>query len=99
MSETGTPAFNIPFLPDCSCLDKRGMINKVIELKLQCFYTCTTTSYMRNGKIFCFINSWGRQVLNMVKQRCIAGGGQCLKKMPVLVIDRSRVPVPADLTG
>ena len=30
----------IPIVPDCSCLDKRGMINKVIELNLQCFHFC-----------------------------------------------------------
>ena len=32
------PACNIPIAPDRSCSDKRGMINKVIELKLQCFF-------------------------------------------------------------
>ena len=64
---------------DSLCLDKRGMNSKVIELKLQCFYTCITTSYISNGKIICFINSWGRRELNIVKQRCIADGGQCLK--------------------
>ena len=31
------PACYIPIVPNCSCLDKRGMIKKVIELKLQCF--------------------------------------------------------------
>ena len=39
MTETHTPACNIPIVPDCSCLDKRGMINKVIEIKLRVFYT------------------------------------------------------------
>ena len=31
------PACNVPILPDFSCLDKRGMIKKVIKLKFQCF--------------------------------------------------------------
>ena len=36
-------------MPDGSCLDNRGMINKVIiKLNLQCFYTCLCTSYMSN---------------------------------------------------
>ena len=52
-----------------SCLDKRGMINKVTEVKPICFYICKTKSYTWNGKIFCFINSWGCHVLNRVKQR------------------------------
>ena len=30
-------ACNIPIVPDFSCLDKRGMINKVIKLNFQCF--------------------------------------------------------------
>ena len=29
--------------------NNRGMINKVIKLKLQCFYTCLCTSYMSKG--------------------------------------------------
>ena len=32
-----TPACNIPIVPYYSCFDKRGIINKVIELRLQCF--------------------------------------------------------------
>ena len=32
-------------MPDGSCLDNRGMINKVIKVNLQCFYTCLCTSY------------------------------------------------------
>ena len=42
-----------PRLVDRSCSDKRGMINNVIKLKLQCccfvvvvFFTCILTSYM-----------------------------------------------------
>ena len=37
-------------------------------------------------------------MLNMVKQRCKAGGGQCRKKA-LLVIDRSRVSLTIDFTG
>ena len=32
-SETINPACNIPIVPDRSCSDNRGMINKVIKLK------------------------------------------------------------------
>ena len=42
MSVTRIPARNIPIVPDFSCLEKRGMINKVIKLNFQCF------SYMYN---------------------------------------------------
>ena len=42
MSVTRIPACNISSVPDVSCLDKRGMINKVIKLNFQCF------SYMYN---------------------------------------------------
>ena len=37
-------------------------------------------------------------MLNMVKQRFIAGGGQCLKITLVLFIDRSRVSLTIDFT-
>ena len=42
MSLTRIPACKIPSVPDVSCLDKRGMINKVIKLNFKCF------SYMYN---------------------------------------------------
>ena len=37
MSVTRIPACNILIVPDFSCLDKRGMINKVIKLKFSVF--------------------------------------------------------------
>ena len=52
MSETRTPAFNIPIAPDHSCSDKLGMNNKAIKLKRLCFFihvylqaTCEMTKY------------------------------------------------------
>ena len=78
-SETRTPAFTFQIAPDCSCSDKRCMINKAIKLKLMCFYSCIITSYMLNDKIFCFIDSRGRDVQNKANQQCVAGGSQCLE--------------------
>ena len=53
-------------------------IDKAIKLKLLCFNSCILTSYMTYDKIFCFIDSWGRHVQNIVNQQCIAGGSKCL---------------------
>ena len=40
----------IPIPPDRSCLDNRGMISKVVKLKMQCFYTCICTLYKLHDK-------------------------------------------------
>ena len=99
MSVTRSPACNIPIVPDFSCLGKRGMINKVIKLNFQFFHTCITTDLMSNDKVFCFIKSWGRHVLKIVKQHLHSWWWTIPLNTPVFVIDRSRVSLPVDFTG
>ena len=99
MSVTRIPACNIPIVPDFSCLDKRGMINKVIKLNFQSVHTCITTECMRNDNIFWFIKSWGRHVLKLVKEQLHSWWWPVPFKTPVFVIDRSRVSLPVDFTG
>ena len=47
------------------------MNNKVIKLKLLCFYTCKLACEMIK-----YFGSWGRHMQDIVNQRCVAGGGQ-----------------------
>ena len=52
---------------------------KALKLKLMCFlYMHTYKLYVKNDKIFCFIDLWGRHVQKIVKRMCVAGGGNCL---------------------
>ena len=73
------------------------MINKVIGVKPIFFYICKTTSYTWNGKIFCFINSWGCHMLNLVKQR--SRSSRCpVSKNDDIHVDISRLSLPIDIT-
>ena len=56
------------------------MNKKSYKTKAAVFYTCILKSYMSNDKTFCFINSCGHHMQNIVNKRCVAGGGQCLLK-------------------
>ena len=98
MSVSRSPACNIPIVPGFSCLDKRGMSTKVIKLNFQCF-SYMYTDYMRNDKIFCFIKSWGRHVLKIVKQQLHCWWWPVPLNKPVFVIDRSRGSFLVDFTG
>ena len=43
----------ISIAPDCSCMDNRGMINKVIKLRLQCFiHTYVQATCQRDREVY-----------------------------------------------
>ena len=99
MSVTRIPACNITIVPDFSCLDKRGMINKVIKLNFQCFSYMNNYGLHVNDEIVMFIKSWGRHMLKMVKEQLHSWWWPVPFKTPVCVVDRSRVSLPVDFTG